>query len=292
MNKWLICGALAAGCGVGPGQAPGTLRVVLEAEETITQGIPARVGTSGEGVQDGWALTYTRFWVVLGRVELSSAAGARVVVPTAWATGSRVVDLRAGTQDAFTVQGVAPARYDRVSYESRPADASTEYPAGASMADRQAMLGSSTWIEVTATRGARSVRLSWRFSEGWRYSDCEGPETRPGRGFVAASGGATVLALSIHGDHWWWQTLGQEGSPVRFDPIANADTAMAPYAGNGDGEVTLEECERVGLAQIPPADGVFNPLGRATTLGGFLRESTGTNGHIDGDGVCAAARVR
>jgi hypothetical protein len=266
--------------------------VVVDAEEAITQGIPAREGASREGFADGWALTYTRFWVTLGRVELAASDGARVAVPAAWASGSRVVDLRAGVQEAFTVQGVAPRRYDLVGYQSLPADGATEYPPGATQEDRRAMAGHSTWIEARATRGMRTVRLSWRFSEGWRYRACEGPETRPGRGAVVASGGSTVLALSIHGDHWWWQTLGQEGSPVRFDPIANADTAMAPYQGNGDGEVTLEECDRVGLALVPPADGVFNPLGRATTLGAYLRQSTGTNGHIDGDGVCAAEPAR
>ena len=50
---------------------------------------------------------------------------------------------------------------------------------------------------------------------------------------------------------------------------------------------TLLELDAVSLVDVPARDGTFNPAGRpVTTLGDFMRASTGTNGHIDGDGIC------
>lgn len=282
--------ALLGACGDDGASGTGTLTVVVEAEDAIVEGIPARAMGGGEGFSDGWSLTYQHLYVNVGQVALADAAGNRVAVPMDAAGGSRIYDLARGTtQEFFTVGGVPARRYDRVSYRSAPVDASAGLGPGVTADVRTTMAGASTWLQATATKGGRTIRLDWRFREGWQYSECQGPETRPGAGFVVASGGTTTLRLSLHGDHWYWQTLGQEGSPTRFDPIANADTMAAPYRGNGDNAVTLEELDLVNLADVPTVDGVFNPAGRpVTTLGAYMRASTGTNGHIDGDGVCSS----
>jgi hypothetical protein len=281
-----------AGCG-GTEAGGGTLRVLVEAEDTITQGIPARMG-SGEGFEDGWSLQYEFFYVNIGRVTIADAMGHQVNVPTSFATGERVFDLKAASQsELFTVMNVPARRYDRVSYRTPPVSATTSFADGIPADRRAAMMGFSTWIRATATKPGRTpVTIDWKFAEGYQYRDCEGPADRPGLGTVVAEGGTTTLRLTIHGDHWYWQTLGAEGSPTRFDPIANADTSTAPYRGNGDGLTTLEELDMVDLASVPAPDGHFNPSGRpVTTLGAYMRATTGTNGHIDGDGVCGSSRL-
>ncbi len=276
----------------GGGGGGGTLRVELEAEDTVTEGIgPAAMG-SAQGFADGWTLRFERFLVSIGGIAVADEGGAAMAVPASWASGHQVFDLRNGSgTELFTLPSVEARRYSRVSFESRVVGGETRFAERVSMTERVGMQGASLWLTAVATRGPRTVRIDWKFREGWGYRECQGPEGRPGAGTVVREGGVTPLRLTIHGDHWVWLNLGESGG-ARFDAIANADTMAAPYRGDGDGTVTLEELDRVPLASVPAADGSFNPNGRpVTTLGDFMRWSTGTLGHIDGDGVCGARRL-
>lgn len=284
-----VFASLGAGCS-GVGATGGTLVVSVEAESTVLGGIPAASAQNGgEGFADGWSLAYERFYVSIGAVRVAASAGDAVTVP-ADAQGDRVFDLRAsGPHVLFSADDVAAHRYDQVSFRSVPAGAATTFEDTIPSDDRAAMNGVSTWITATATRGTERIRIDWKFDRGFEYRDCEGPTDRPGLGTVVASGGTTSLRITIHGDHWYWQALGVEGSPTRFDAIAHADGNTLPYRGNGDGETTLDELGVVLLADIPATDGTYDPAGRpVTTLADFMRWTTGTNGHIDGDGVCAS----
>lgn len=291
MNKraqWLAAVISLSACA----PSEGTLRVLVEAEDTIVNGIPAQMGSSSEGFEDGWSLTFERFYVNVGQVTIADSQGHQVSVPMAFASGDRVFDLKRSPQtELFTVTRVPARRYERVSYLSLPAGPTTNMDA-VPAEDRPGMMGVSTWITAVARKpGRRDIRIDWKFTDGWEYFDCQGPEDRPGPGTVIAEGGTTTLRITMHGDHWFWQRFAQEGSPTRFDPIANADTMMGPYRGNNDGQTTLEELDMVPIALVPPADGAFNVGGRdITTLGEYMRASTGTNGHIDGDGVCRSRR--
>lgn len=278
---------IVAACGPGL-EGTGSLEVVVEAEGSITGGIAAAPPTGG--FADGWSIAYERFLVNVGHVSIAASQGLAAVVPAVWADGDRVFDLTSTTAHTmFLVNDTPATRYDRVSFRSVPTSAGTTFEDSISPGDRAAMLGASTWITVVAARGAERVRIDWRFADAFEYHDCEGPPDRPGSGTVVSPGARTTLRLTFHGDHWFWQSLGVEGSTVRFDPIAHADTAVPPYHGNGDGETTLEELAEVLLADVPAADGEFNPEGRpVSTLADFMRWTSGTNGHIDGDGVCVA----
>jgi hypothetical protein len=279
---------LLAGC--GPVVGEGALQVVVEAEGTITGGIPAATANAQGGFADGWSLVYERYYIDLGSVHIAATQSDTVAIPSDAAQGDRVFDLtHPGTHPFFTVTNVPAHRYDQVSYRSVPASATTTFEDTIPPADQAAMIGASTWITAVATRGSESIRIDWRFTNAFEYHDCEGPPDIPGLGTVVASGGTSTLRFTIHGDHWFWQMLGVDGSPVRFDPIAHADTNTYPYRGNGDGESSLDELSAVLLADVPPADGEFNPEGRPiSTIADYMRWTTGTNGHIDGDGVCAS----
>ncbi|MEI8254240.1 MAG: hypothetical protein WCJ30_01060, partial [Deltaproteobacteria bacterium] len=279
--------AIAPACGPGF-EGAGSLEVRVHAEESITGGLPA--APPAGGFEDGWSLVYERYLIDVGHVRIASSRGDAVAVPAAFSEGDRVFDLTSTAGHSMFLLSDTPAlRYDRVSYRTVPASAATTFEDTVSSADRTAMLGASTWITAVATRGAERVRIDWRFTEAYEYHDCEGPPDRPGLGAVVSPGARTTLNLTIHGDHWFWQSLGVDGSPVRFDPIAHADTSLPPYRGNGDGETSRDELAAVLLADVPVADGEFNPAGRpVSTLGDFMRWTTGTNGHIDGDGVCVS----
>jgi hypothetical protein len=274
--------------------APGTggLQLVAEGEATITSGIAARTTPGGDGFEDGWSLQYERFYVSIGGITVRDQTGAQVALPGA-ANGDRVLDLRRSVPGVLAEAPMAAARrYDRVGYFTRPVTSATTFVETIPSADRDAMRGVSTWITATATRGARRVRIDWQFREAWEFYDCQRPEGMAGEGVVVREGPTTTLRVSVHGDHWYWQTLGAEGSATRFDPIANADTMAGPYRGNGDGEVTLDELAAVSLADVPAVDGAFNPSGRpVSNLADYMRQTTGTIGHIDGDGVCRSRRA-
>ncbi len=280
---------LASGAGCAPGE--GTLQATLESEESIVDGIGAAVAGRPGGITDGWTVRYERFYMNLGHFRVADEDGAAVAVGPEQASGEQVYDLRG---EVGTVLFVAPAearRFGQVGFRSAPAGATTRFSAAIPMADRAAMMGVSTWVTGVATREGRTVRFDWQFREGWEYSACEGPPSRPGPGTVVREGGVTPLRISIHGEHYFWQNLGESGAS-RFDAIARADTMDGPYRGDGDGIVTLAELDRVALASIPEADGRFAPNGRpVTTLGDFMRWTTGTNAHIDGDGVCRGRRI-
>jgi hypothetical protein len=56
------------------------------------------------------------------------------------------------------------------------------------------------------------------------------------RGIQANSNGAVYAQITVHVDHLFWDKLKQEGTPLRFDPIAAwapADTSTTPLALDG-----------------------------------------------------------
>ncbi len=289
MRVWAWASVAMAIAACGPGfEGTGSLEVRVDAEEAITGGLSA--APPAGGFTDGWSIAYERYLVDVGHVRIASSRGDTVAVPVAFSEGDRVFDLTStSAHPMFLVTDALAARYDRVSYRSVAATATTTFEDTIPPGDRAAMVGASTWITAVATRGAERVRIDWRFADSYEYHDCEGPPDRPGLGVVVSPGARTALHLTIHGDHWFWQSLGVDGSSVRFDPIAHADTARSPYRGNGDGVTTLDELDAVLLADVPAADGEFNPEGRpVSTLADFMRWTAGTNGHIDGDGVCVS----
>src|SRR6187399_298092 len=67
--RWLGLGWFALAC-AGPG---GEASLLLEPEGTITGGISA--GEGSEQIQDGWSVTFLRYVVALGPVELRAVGG-------------------------------------------------------------------------------------------------------------------------------------------------------------------------------------------------------------------------
>ncbi len=62
----LVCFSLLLGCGGDGGT--GTLTVLLEAEDTITDGLEE--GTGGENIQDGWNVSFDKYIVAIGDIDV------------------------------------------------------------------------------------------------------------------------------------------------------------------------------------------------------------------------------
>ena len=141
--------------------------------------------------------------------------------------------------------------------------------------------GYSVYVEGTATKGAESFTFAWGFTDATGYADCVdvggGQETS---GIVVPDGAAVDVQLTIHGDHLFYDDLASEDALLRFDHMAAADADM-------DGVVTLDELDAVDLATIPTGEGTYGVgAGDVDTLGEFVRASTRTLGHFNGEGHC------
>lgn len=261
----------AVGCtGGGEGEA----RFETWGEEYIEQEIPAAE------FEDGWTVTYDKFLVVIGDVTLAHADGDQASLPD----GPRVYDLNTtGPHDVGVVGALAAGDWTTVGYATPAATGSTTAHASVSEAELQMMRdqGYSVFASGSATDGTTTKSFAWGFAEPATYARCVdvggGQEID---GIVVPDGGVVSVQLTIHGDHLFYDDLQSSAAGLRFAHIAAADT-------NDDGEVTLAELDAVDLSSIPTSEGTYGVAATSvTTLGGFVRASTRTLGHFNGEGHC------
>jgi hypothetical protein len=82
-----------------------------------------------------------------------------------------------------------------------------------------------------------TIPFAFGFNDGAQNLNCANPDfgdgnTATNRGVQTTSSGPVVAQITLHVDHLFWDTVKQEGAPLRFDPIA----AWAPTDG---GSMTL-----------------------------------------------------
>ena len=123
---WLAAFAVAStGCGSSStgGDTNGNLSVLLEAEETITDGL--RAGTGDEDILDGFDVTFSRYIATVGNVAMSQVSG-----------GNAQGDSTVGVADFTTITTVLPeltsfdgiptGQYTSFGFETPAASASME----------------------------------------------------------------------------------------------------------------------------------------------------------------------
>lgn len=267
---WLLCVFALGGCG-----GEGSVAFTAWGEDYIERGIPVD-SPEETGFVDGWALTYTRFLVVLGEVTLAKQTGE--VGPTQDAP--RVVDLvRPGPVPLFTFEGVPAGKWDRVSYAVVPATP-LAVPAGAidaSDVERLRAGGLSVFVEGRGTSGAVTKRFAWGFTTDTRYEHCINPDF--GEGVTVPTGAEEVVQLTQHGDHFWYDDLQSPEASLRFQAIADADA-------DGDGDVTLAELDAVPLTFLPLGQYGTGSARHVKTLKDFVTALGRTVGHFRGEGDC------
>ncbi|MEM1031307.1 MAG: hypothetical protein AAGN82_13245 [Myxococcota bacterium] len=262
------------GCG-GDG---GTGRAEIETwgEAFIEAGIPA------EAFEDGWAVSFERFVVVLSDVTVADANGEGASLAEA-----RAFDLvTPGPHGVGALDDLPSGNLTAVGYRTPVATDGTTAHESAATGDVEAMreAGFSIWASGVAARDQITKRFSWGFAADRRYDRCVdvggGQEID---GVVVPNGGSVDLQLTIHGDHLFFDDLVSPEAGLRFAHMADADV-------DGDGEVTLAELDAVELSTIPPAEGSYEAgAADVNTLGDFVRASVGSLGHFNGEGHCAAS---
>lgn len=257
---WAVLGLSACG-------ASGTARFTAWGEEYIEDGLPA------SDFEDGWRVKYEKFLVVIGEITLAHRGGK----PVATQPVPKVFDLvKKGPVEVETFGELPPARYEKVGYAIAPSSQAVAGNADAADATALVAAGRSLYLEGTATKGPVTKRFKWGFSTNTRLEDCQAEGF--GAGLTVPSGGVETVELTVHGDHFFYDHLQSNDSKLRFDAIANADGL------SGDGEVTLEELQKVDLSSLP--QGQYGGASAEKSLKDFVTTLSRTVGHFRGEGEC------
>jgi hypothetical protein len=275
----------------------GSVQVFVVAEDSITRGIAP--GTDREQIQDGWAVSYSRFLVTLGRFHAqSSSTGSSFDDASVW-----VLDLRNAPAGGYVIvdrSEIPSGRYDHVGQDMPQAQAGVRAVAPTSAADVKLMVdnGYSLYFEGTLTKpdgqsckpsdptickANPTIKFRWGFAIGTSFDDCAPPQGDSG--FAVPVSGAVQVKPTIHGDHWFFSDLTQ-GAEVTLryaQYIADSDL-------DGDGETTLDELKRVKSSDVFPAPRyrLSGTVGNApiATAFDYVQAQARTLLHFEGDGDC------
>lgn len=277
-----LLSALALSC--GDDAAGGTkLRIMLSAEETISDGV--QTGAGEENTRD-FAVTYSKFLVTLGRVSVGRSS------PTEQLKSDTlfVADMRQVGEDGLELasfDGITPGQWSQFGYETPRAAPGAQKLAGVTDADFQEMVGKQLtyWIEGRVENPAKPVDFVLKVSLDSVYTDCQSND-QPG--VAVTEDGTSTATITLHGDHLWFNTLarGEEATVTRYAQwMVDADV-------DGDGKVSTDDLAKVPAEQVFPSSKGYNlsggPLPTVSTALDFVRAQLATQGHLNGEGECLA----
>lgn len=196
-------------------------------------------GIPADETADGWSVTFDRFVVTVDDVTVG---GVTVV-------GIDPVDISEPTDGAGHLLATAPV------------------PAG-SHTDPGFTL---SHIEVagSAVRDGVTKTFDWTFDQRTRYSACETTTE-------VLEGETATFEITIHADHFFYDSLVAEDPELVFQGLADADA-------DADGEITRAELQATGIGGLDPGS-----EGGIDDLWAWLVAQGRTLGHVDGEGHCDA----
>lgn len=196
-------------------------------------------GIPADEMNDGWAVDFSRFDVTLQDVVV---AGVAVADPAP-------VDVSAASDGEGHEVG---------SVTVKPGD----YTAPSFTIARVEVAGSAEKDGVTKT-------FDWVFDAPTRYERCETTT-------AVASNEEATFQITLHADHFFYDSLVSEEPLLLFQPLADADA-------DGDGELTQAELEDTDIGGLDPGNEDVNDLWA------WLVAQHRTLGHVDGEGHCEAS---
>lgn len=303
--------ALLPACG-GDDGGSGSLSVLLEPEDTITEGLAA--GTGEEDISDGWDVVYSKFVVAIGNIDLKFstdngvAANAPEVfvvdltqIPNAGVVLWTLNGLRDGrwefnystpstTSSAMKHDSVAQGDYDELVMNNWTyiIDGTLSQAGGQSCPPASLASPGSHTPNGNISGGndcydAASVHFTFGANANTYFGPCE-IDGVPGVA-VPADGSQTVTA-TIHGDHLFFNGFPEssEGGVRRLAQwLADCDL-------NLDGTVSQDELEAIAPADLPEIDSRYQlggtPITPLTNMYDYVRSQLKTQGHMNGEGEC------
>lgn len=310
----LLCaGLVATGCGSDDEAGTGSLTVLLEAEDTITEGLAA--GDDVENIQDGWDAVYEKFVVAIGNIDLHFATDEDL---EAEADDVFIVDLTqvpASGLALWSLDGLREGRWE-FNFDTPGAAHGGKRHASVSLADYDEMVENDWTYLVDGTLSkddgqscpptalvepgdrtangqmsggnacfdAPSIRFFFGIPAETRFGPCK-IDGVPG--IAISAGGTQTVATTIHGDHLFFNGFpeGDEGGITRLAQwLADSDL-------NLDGTVTAAELEAIAPEQLPELDedryqlggSPIKPLDNMYT---YVIAQLKTQGHFQGEGEC------
>jgi hypothetical protein len=314
VRSLLLALALSA-CG---GDDAGSLSVLVEAEDTIQNGIAADDGSEKtESIRDGWAASFDKYIVAVGDIdlELSTDHSRTAAAPAVFAVD--LTQIPPAGLPLWDIAGIDAGRWE-LHYSLSGGGHGAERHESVAQADFEALVtndwtylidGSITKADgrscppaTVAEPPADATSLGTNAGGDDCYENPEvtfafsvAAETAVGpceldgvSGVSIPAGGAQTVAITLHGDHLFFNGFptGDEGGTVRLAQwLADCDL-------NVDGVVTREELEQLRPSDLPEMDARFqfgaSPIeGLETqTLWTYVAAQLKTQGHLQGEGEC------
>jgi len=298
----------ASACG---GENPGSVSVVLEAEDTITEGIAA--GSAEEDIADGWQVDYAQFVVAVGNVETALVGSDEhahdetvyaVDLTQLPATGLplwSIDDVTAGDWDVFYSIGDAASAVRHSSVDQGVLDdmvagdltysiAGTLSQTGGQSCPPAALANPGAAVPNGNTNSAGddcydnpSIEFGFDVQTPTLFGPCE-VDGIPG--FTVPAGGTVTIAFTIHGDHVFFNGFpeGGEGGVTRLAQwLADCDLDV-------DGVVTMDELAAIAPSDLAEIDNRYqlggSPLTPLDSMLTYVEAQLKTQGHFQGEGEC------
>lgn len=292
---------------------PGSLRVILEPEDTILDGL--RPGEGVEDIRDGWRVTYSKYVIVIGNVRLDYATDRAVTAQDGATFAVDLLQVPASGEALWQIDGLRPGRWNfgfelgggahgpkrhqsvsQADY-SRVVDEDLTYLIAGKLTKEDGMSCPPTKHLTNSDRTAEgensggdacysnpSIDFEFALTAETGFGNCE----LDGVAGVAITSAVTATdAITIHGDHLFFNGFpsGDEGGIVRLAQLW-ADVDL-----NLDGRIDVEEFGEVWLADLPEWNeryqlGGAPQVGELNTLGDIAIAELKTQGHMNGEGEC------
>jgi hypothetical protein len=280
----------AVGCGDdgndGGSSGDGNLTIVLDAEETIPEGIPSDPsGEEDEAIVDGYRAEFNRFIIAVGLVDMAQAGGANPQQSSVVSVAD-YVNLPTTLPTLDTFSGIPTGQYSEFGFVTPVPDANVVNVNGVSDDDIQDMIDNDyTYIiegRVIPDDGGDAIEFLIKADVPSVYTDCDG-DPEPGVN-VGPSSTASIL---MHGDHIFFN-----GFPADESDINRRATWMSLVNDvDEDGVLTKVDFEAavdVGTLFPSPTYSGLNdgPAGTINNAWDFIRSQLGTQGHINGEFEC------
>jgi hypothetical protein len=296
---FLCCSLFAYGCSDASDEdgGRGDLSVLLQAEETITEGLEP--GEGDENVVDGWSVHFEKYIVGVGDVRIGSDAD-HISAESAQRSVVDLTEVAPGGSRFTELTDVRSEQYDFFGYSLLPASVA-ERDSSVSEEDFDELVeaGASHLIEGTleksdgqscppgeACRDAASLTFRFLVPLEVTLGPCEIDATQ--RGVAVTENGTSSVGITLHGDHMFFNAFptGAEGIVERRAQwLADADV-------NGDDHIDSAELDGIGgpdLSDLLPSSvydlGVGAPF-PLESAADFLRAQLATQGHYQGEGEC------
>ena len=291
-----------------------SLAVLIEAEDVIINGLEP--GNDIENVRDGWAVTFDKYLVTVGDIDIHFAIDETITgtAPTLWTLDLTQVPT-AGVP-LWSLDGLAAGRWQFFYTTAAPRLAHAKRHDSVNTADYSRMLsqhwnylisgslqqsGGRSCPPTTLAQPPAGAQLVAQNRGGDAcYANANvhfviaadapahfGPCDIDGTpGFALAAGGTQTVSATIHGDHIFFNGFPEtsEGGVGRLAQwLADCDL-------NIDGEVTSDELKHIIPSDLPELDDRFqlggSPITPLNNMWTYLRAQLSTQGHFQGEGEC------